>query len=358
MRTIAAWQMVAAGELRRVSLPLPVLAAGEVLVEVHGCGVCHTDLSYFYDGVPTLQKPPLTLGHEISGIVVAAAESDSPLLGRAVIVPAVLPCHVCEICRMGRPNRCLQQKMPGNSLGIYGGFASHIPVPGRDLCRVPEVPGGGLTLAHLAVVADAVTTPYQAAQRAAVTTGDRVVVIGAGGGVGGYMTQMAKALGAAVVVGIDLHAGRLAALQDYGLDHAIPAAGMSPPQIRAAFKEISASHHRSRQMGWKIFECSGSQAGQALAMELLSFVGKLVVVGYGRHTLPFNLSRLMAFDAEIIGSWGCAPAAYPTVLQMCLDGRIALMPFVDLQPMRHIHEVFADAHAGKLMRRVVLTPDF
>lgn len=350
--------MVAAGELRRVSLPLPVLAAGEVLVEVQGCGVCHTDLSYFYDGVPTLQKPPLTLGHEISGTVVAAAEPDSPLLGQAVIVPAVLPCHTCEICRMGRPNRCLSQKMPGNSLGIYGGFASHIPVPGRDLCRVPELSSGELTLAHLAVVADAVTTPYQAAQRAGVAAGDRVVVIGAGGGVGGYMTQMAKALGAAVVVGIDLHAGRLAALQDYGLDHAIPAAGLSATQIRTTFKELARIYQPPPQTGWKIFECSGSQSGQALALDLLSFVGKLVVVGYGAQVLPFNLSRLMAFDAEIAGSWGCSPSAYPTVLQMCLEGRIALMPFVDLQPMRRIHEIFADAHAGKLMRRVVLIPDF
>jgi len=59
-------------------------------VEVAGCGVCHTDLGYFYDGVPTVQKPPITLGHEISGTVVAG---DQRWVGKEVIIPAVMPCR-------------------------------------------------------------------------------------------------------------------------------------------------------------------------------------------------------------------------------------------------------------------------
>ncbi|MBV2233977.1 MAG: 6-hydroxycyclohex-1-ene-1-carbonyl-CoA dehydrogenase [Sterolibacterium sp.] len=358
---IQAWQMVAVGELRQVALPLPALAAGEVLVEIHGCGVCHTDLSYFYDGVPTRQAPPLILGHEIVGVVVAVAEAasgrDAALLGRAVIVPAVLPCHDCALCRSGRENRCLQQRMPGNSLGIYGGFASHIPVPAGDLCLIPEGVADS-ALPHLAVVADAVTTPYQAALRAQLEPGDRLVVIGAGGGVGGYLVQLAKVLGAAQVVGFDLDMARLAALQNHGLDHAIDAAGQSVSQLKEAFKTHCQAQGLPANVGWKIFECSGSQAGQELALALLGFVGKLMVVGYGRHEVHYNISRLMAFDAEIIGSWGCAPRHYPAVLQLCLDGRIALEPFVELRPMSAIREVFAAARRHELQRRVVLTPDF
>ena len=353
---IQTWQMLAPGELRRVTLPVPALNAGEVLVEVRGCGVCHTDLSYFYGGVKTLQKPPLTLGHEIAGVVVASADANSPLLGSEVIIPAVLPCHDCEICRMGRPNRCLAQKMPGNSLGIYGGFASHIPVPEGDLCLVGE--RGNTRLEHLAVVADAVSTPYQAALRAGLATADRVIVIGAGGGVGGFMVQMAKALGARAVVGIDIHAERLAVMQEYGVDCAIDPSGMSVAQVKEAFRSFCQAQALPSNSGWKIFEVSGSAAGQELALALLSFVGKLVVVGYGSTEVPFNISRLMAFDAEVIGSWGCAPEAYPAVLDMCLDGRIALEPFVETQPMSRIAEVFAAAQRGELLRRVVLTPDF
>ncbi|MBS3780909.1 MAG: alcohol dehydrogenase catalytic domain-containing protein, partial [Desulfovermiculus sp.] len=61
---------VTPGKLEKTALDVPELKPGEVLVEVAGCGVCHTDLGYFYDGVPTVNNPPLTLGHEISGTVV------------------------------------------------------------------------------------------------------------------------------------------------------------------------------------------------------------------------------------------------------------------------------------------------
>ncbi|UCH31515.1 MAG: alcohol dehydrogenase catalytic domain-containing protein, partial [Candidatus Bathyarchaeota archaeon] len=186
------------GELKRTEIPVPPLQPGEALVEIAGCGVCHTDLGYFYGGVPTITKPPLTLGHEISGVVVAG---NNNFIGKTVIVPAVLPCRNCPICAAGRGNRCLFQKMPGNSLGIYGGFSSHIPVPSGDLCVVEDC--GNFKLSELAVIADAVTTPYQACVRAGLKQGDNVVVVGLGG-VGSYVVQMAKAFGAKAIIGIDI----------------------------------------------------------------------------------------------------------------------------------------------------------
>jgi 6-hydroxycyclohex-1-ene-1-carbonyl-CoA dehydrogenase len=72
----------------------------------------------------------------------------------------------------------------------------------------------------------------------------------------------------------------------------------------------------------------------------------------------YMLSRLMAFDAEIIGTWGCLPKYYPTVLDMVLQGQVQIEPFVETRPMSQIQEVFEEAHAGKLMKRAVLTPDF
>jgi len=80
------------GKLAKASIPVPTLRPGDVLVKVAGCGVCHTDLGYFYDGVPTVSKPPLTLGHEISGTVIAG---DERWVGKEVVVPAVMPCRQC-----------------------------------------------------------------------------------------------------------------------------------------------------------------------------------------------------------------------------------------------------------------------
>ncbi|MFZ5511552.1 MAG: 6-hydroxycyclohex-1-ene-1-carbonyl-CoA dehydrogenase [Pseudomonadota bacterium] len=352
-KSIHTWQMTEPGKLQRTEIPVPELKPGEALVEVRGCGVCHTDLSYFYMGVPTIQKPPLTLGHEIAGVVVAG---DARLVGKEVIVPAVLPCGTCEICRMGRGNRCLNQKMPGNSMGIYGGFASHIPVPARDLCVVHE--RRGVPLEHLSVVADAVTTPYQAAKRANLQPGDLVIVIGAAGGVGSFMTQTAKGMGAKAVIGIDINEEKLEFMKGYGADFTINPKGKSAKDVKELFKGFCKEQGLPANYGWKIFEVTGSKAGQELALSLLSFVGTLVIVGYGTDETSYMLSKLMAFDAEIIGTWGCPPSAYPRVLDMCVDGRIVLEPFVETRPMSQIEQVFEEAHHGQLKRRVVLTPDF
>ncbi|OQY18995.1 MAG: 6-hydroxycyclohex-1-ene-1-carbonyl-CoA dehydrogenase [Anaerolineaceae bacterium 4572_32.2] len=374
--TIQTWQMVqpwtrdketgekTPGVLELTSIPAPELAAGEVLVEIAGCGVCHTDLGYFYHGVPTVNKPPLTLGHEISGRVVAG---DAGWLGKEVIVPAVMPCNNCPICAAGRGNRCLKQKMPGNSLGVYGGFSSHIPVPAADLCVVPPLaplPAGGIEggrsipLEWLAVVADAVTTPYQAVTRADVQAGDRVVVVGAAGGVGAYVVQVAKAFGAGTVVGVDVHQEKLERSLEYGADFIINATGKSAKDVRNEFRALCKENGLPHNYGWKIFEVTGARGGQEISLALLSFVGKLIWVGFSSNVNEYSLSRLMAFDAEIIGTWGCLPKYYPDALQMVLDGRIQIEPFVETRPMSTIRETFEQAHAGKLTRRVVLTPDF
>src|SRR5512136_341022 len=226
--TIKTWQMVTPwaknretgevtqGKLEKTEIPVPALKEGEVLVQVAGCGVCHTDLGYFFDGVPTVVKPPLTLGHEISGTVVAG---DEKWIGKEVIIPAVMPCRQCLLCKSGRGNRCLAQKMPGNSLGIYGGNSTYIPVPSIDLCEVRN--RGSIPLEHLAVVADAVTTPYQAAKRAGLQPGDNVIIIGVTGGVGVYMAQTAKALGAKAVIGFARNPEKLQRALKYGVDFVI-----------------------------------------------------------------------------------------------------------------------------------------
>ena len=357
---IQTWQMVKAsnpktgekGVLERAEVDAPALGPGDVLVRVAGCGVCHTDLSYFYDGVPTVTKPPLSLGHEISGTVV---EGPKEWVGKEVIVPAVMPCNACPICEAGRGNRCLSQKMPGSSLATYGGFSSHIAVPFADLCVVDrrDVP-----LSHLAVIADAVTTPYQAAMRAGLKPGDRVVVIGACGGVGIYMTQMAKALGAQTVVGVDIDEEKLARALGYGADATVNSRGKSPKEVQEAFRAICKEKGVPHNWGWKIFEVSGSKPGQETALQLLSFVGKLVVVGYTMATTEYMLSKLMAFDAEMIGTWGCLPKYYAEVLKLVQAGKVQVEPFIETRPMSTIRETFEAIHDRKVEKRVILEPDF
>jgi len=362
---ISTWQMITPyrkdkktgeivpGEIKKTIIPVPELKKGEVLVEIAGCGVCHTDLGFFYDGVPTVNKPPMTLGHEISGIVIAG---DSKWVGKEVVVPAAMPCWNCVLCKTGRANRCLSQKMPGNSMGVYGGFSSHIPVPSTDLC---EVKGRGeIPLEHLAVIADAAVTPYQATKRAKLEAGDNVIVIGCTGGVGQFQLQEVKALGAKTVIGIDINSDRLTKSLSHGADHVINSMGKSPREISKQFKALCKDNGLPNY-GWKIFEVSGSKPGQEIGLSLLGFVGKLIIVGFNSLKVEYSISRLMAFDAEIIGTWGCLPNYYPAVLDMALSGKINVGAFVETRPMSSIVETFDEVHNnGSPERRIILTPDF
>ena len=341
------------GKIGKAEIPVPELKAGEVLVKIAGCGVCHTDLGYFYDGVPTVSKPPLTLGHEISGTVVAG---DAAWIGKEVIIPAVMPCRKCILCKTGRGNRCLDQKMPGNSIGLYGGFSSHIPVPSIDLCEVKK--RGDIPLSHLAVVADAAATPYHAARRADLRPGDNVIVVGIGGGVGQYMGQIARTLCAKTIIGIDIDQNKLDRSLRFGADFVINSKGKDARTVSVEFKGICKSNGLPG-IGWKIFEVTGSKPGQEIALELLSFIGKLIVVGFGMAKIEYAISRLMAFDAEIIGTWGCLPEYYPIVLDMVLSKKIDIAPFVETRPMSAIVKTFEEVHkAGSPAKRIVLTPDF
>ncbi len=360
---ILTWQMVqpttrdrktgdiTPGKLEKTELPVPSLKSGEVLVEVAGCGICHTDLGFFFDGVPTVSKPPLTLGHEISGTVVAG---DEYWIGKEVLIPAVMPCRQCYLCKTRRGNRCLNQKMPGNSIGVYGGFSSHIPVPSIDLCEIKD--RGDMPLEHLAIVADAATTPFQAAKRAELDVGDNVIVIGVGG-VGQYMVQEAKALGAGSVVAVDINDARLEKMRSYGADFVVNATGKSSRDVADQIKSFRKKNGLP-VYGWKIFEATGTKGGQETALALLGFTGKLIIVGFGMGKVEYSISRLMAFDAEIIGTWGCLPEYYPQVLDMVLSGKIAIEPFVQTRPMSTIRESFEEAHRTPPERRIILTPDF
>jgi 6-hydroxycyclohex-1-ene-1-carbonyl-CoA dehydrogenase len=364
-KMIKTWQMVQPwsknketgekipGKLALTEIPVPELGAGDVLVEVAGCGVCHTDLGYFYDGVPTVNKPPLTLGHEISGTVVDGVKD---MIGKEVIIPAVMPCRNCAICDSGRGNRCLVQKMPGNSLGQFGGFSSHIAVPANDLCVIEK--RGDRPLAMHAVIADAATTPYQAAVRADLKPGDLVMVTGVTGGVGVYMAQVAKAFGAKAVVGIARNEEKLQRALKYGADFVINSGDKDAKAIRGELKNYCKQAGIPDNYGWKIFECTGTGAGQEIALALLSFVGKLIVVGFTMKSTEYMLSKLMAFDAEIIGTWGCLPEYYPKVLAMVQSGQVQVEPFTETKPMSQIQNIFEEQHAGKFDKRQVLTPDF
>jgi len=340
MTTMVSWQMVNPKQpLERVEAPLPEPKDGEVLLKVSGCGVCHTDLGFFYDGVPIKSALPLTLGHEISGIVEATGPGAEAWANCAVVVPAVMPCGECESCREGRGNIC-------------------IVVPAKQLCKVPvdanmkPISATGITLEELSVVADAITTPYQAIIEAGLSEKDLAVFIGVGG-VGGFGALLAKSFGAAVVA-IDVDAQKLENLSSY-VDATFNVKEIPFKDLRKKVYGVAKETGRSTTH-IKIFETSGTAAGQKTAFGLLTFGAHLSVVGFTLDTAEIRLSNLMAFNATARGNWGCVPEYYRPVVDLILAGKMDLKPFVKTFPLDSINEVFEMSHHRKINQRPIMVP--
>ncbi|MCC7301306.1 MAG: 6-hydroxycyclohex-1-ene-1-carbonyl-CoA dehydrogenase [Bacteroidia bacterium] len=345
------WQMAELGkEFRLASAELPVPGPGEVVVKVAGCGVCHTDLSFWHSGVQTKHALPLTLGHEISGKVVAG---DPAWMHKSVIIPAVLPCGQCEFCKNGRSNICRKQLMPGND--FHGGFASHIKVPSAFLCEVPEAVLRKYPLEHLAVIADAISTPYQVVKKSELSAGDLALVIGVGG-VGIYGAMLAKIAGAKVIA-LDINDDKLRIASENGTDAVLNTKGLDIKGVKDKVKELAASINAPK-FGWKIFEFSGTKPGQELAFNLLTFASTFSVVGFTMDKVDVRLSNLMAFDAKLIGTWGCRAELYPEVLDLVAKDKLKIAPFIQTFPMSEINTVFKNTLEHKYTRRSVLVPDF
>ena len=211
-----------------------------------------------------------------------------------------------------------------------------------------------MQLADACVIADALTTPYQAVVQAELEPGDLAIVIGVGG-VGGYAVQLAHAKGATVVA-IDVDQAKLDQLVDFGASMVINAREVLGRDVRDAIRNF-AKESGLKQTEWKIFECSGTAAGQTSAFGLLTFGACLSVVGCTMDKLEVRLSNLMAFHARALGNWGCLPEHYPDALELVLTGAISMLPFIERHPLSGINEIFALAHDGKLTRRAILIPD-
>lgn len=210
----------------------PEPAAGEVLIDVEACSVGLTVLNCINGDLandPALL--PRVPGHELIGRVIAAAPgAESGLIGRRVAAYFYLVCGECPACLDGREPHCSNF---AGWVGVHrdGGYAPRVTLPARNAIPLPEE----LDPIAATVVPDAVATPVHVAARAGIHQGDRVIVFGAGGGVGIHMVQVAQHLGA-VVAGLDVVDEKLAQIERLG---AIPVrsddlAALDPARVFAA----------------------------------------------------------------------------------------------------------------------------
>jgi len=224
------------GRLTATVMTVPEPGPGEVLVRVVACGAGLTleSVRLGHLGGST----PRIMGHEFSGTVAATgAGVDGWHKGDPVTGSFYLFCGNCVMCASGRETLCINNK--GNiGAKIDGAFAEYVVVPARNLVSIPE----GVALREAGVIADAVATSYHIArERARIVPGQRVAVIGAGGGVGIHMLQVAKAFGA-FVIAVERDPAKLLRLQEFDVDAIVDAASESwqADLVRAADGQLDA----------------------------------------------------------------------------------------------------------------------
>jgi 6-hydroxycyclohex-1-ene-1-carbonyl-CoA dehydrogenase len=322
-------------------IPTPQPGAGEALVRVAGCGMCHTDLHYLDHGVKPFKTPPLVLGHEIAGTVAeVGAEVTGRRAGDRVLIPSVYGCGRCGFCRRGRENLCADMVMLGNH--IDGGYAEFVVVPASELIPVPA----SLPLERASVIADALSTPFHAVRnRARVRVGESVVVVGCGG-VGLNVVQCAVAAGGRVIA-VDLNEARLDVARTLGAF-----AVVNPGAVQRVDKQVRELTDGGAEV---VFEAIGDPRTMELGFSLLRKGGRMCVIGYSQQPVTLSAARLMYYELEVMGSLGCGAGEYPDILELVAAGRLTLDPIVSgTIPLADINAGLDRLRRGEGVRWVVV----
>ncbi len=173
--------------LQEQAIPLPAISEREVLVHVCAAGICHSDVHY-RGGVSPVYPLPMTLGHEVAGVVEAVGPAVTRVKpGERVCLHYLLTCGDCGYCARGREQFCVKGKMIGHH--VDGGFAEYIAMPERNAVHLPdEIP-----FEQGATLMCASATAFHALHKARLKAGESVAIFGTGG-LGMSAIQLARAL--------------------------------------------------------------------------------------------------------------------------------------------------------------------
>jgi S-(hydroxymethyl)glutathione dehydrogenase/alcohol dehydrogenase len=312
----------------------PSPKAGEILVRVAACGVCHTDLHIHDGSVPF--PLPCVLGHEISGTVVALGAGVEGLReGDRVAGAFIMPCGACAMCMAGREELCepffAHNRLNGTlydgetrlfdpsgaPIAMYsmGGLAEFSVMPALGATRIPDA----LPLADSAIFGCALLTAWGASRHVAdLQAGETVAVIGAGG-VGTNVVQVARALGAERVIAIDLSQDKLKTAAALGATDLVDASAGDPVE---AVRELTGGRGAD-----VVFEAIGRAATFRQATEIAADGGRCVMVGIAPvgATAEVEITRLVRRKLQILGSFGGRPRSdLATLMDMAANGKIQL----------------------------------
>ncbi len=323
--------------LEEVDDPRP--GPGDVLIDVAAAGVCGTEL-HFLDGLLTPASTPITLGHEVAGVVAeVGAQVEGIAPGDRVAVHYLHACHRCRSCLAGDDHLC---DAPLGFLAFMtdGGFADRIVVPASAAVPVPA----GLDLSVAATLCCSATTALHAVDVAGVQPGASAVVYGTGG-VGLALVQVLREMGARPIA-VARNPERLALARELGAVATVDAtSGDVAAGIRAATDGAGAD---------VVFELVGTRETGAAALASLGKRGTLVYVGYSFDTVELTPLSLVVPEQRILTSVGNRRSELVAALDLAARGR--LRTTVVEYPLEQAGTALEDLRAGRVTGRAVLRP--
>jgi propanol-preferring alcohol dehydrogenase len=273
--------------LQDQEVPLPILGERDLLVRIRAAGICHSDVHY-RAGKSPVSPLPLTLGHEVAGVIEAVGPSVSRFRpGDRVCLHYLVTCGTCLRCSAGQEQWCVAGRMLGHHTD--GGFAEYLAVPERNAVPLPdEIP-----FEHGATLMCASATSFHALRKSRLQAGETAAIFGVGG-LGMSAIQLARAFGATDVYAVDINPRKLALAEKLG---AVPInAAETDPVV-----EI-----RTRTLSWGVnvaLELIGLARTMRQAVECLGVLGRAVLVGIGDEPVSLDTYRaVLGPEAEILGS--------------------------------------------------------
>jgi L-iditol 2-dehydrogenase len=324
----------------------PEYGLDDVLIRVHACGICGSDV-HGMDGSTGRRVPPLIMGHEASGIVEAAGANVKDItVGDRVTFDSTISCAKCHFCRRGLINLCDNRRVLGVSCDDYhqdGAFAEYVAVPQHIVYGLPD----GLTFERAALV-EPLSVAVHAVERTPTYLNDNAVVIGAGI-IGLLVIQVLRAAGCGRIIAVDVDQARLDLACALGADE-----GLRPDQcsVPAEVRE------RTRGYGADVaFEAVGLPATVKTACDCLRKGGLLALVGNVSPTVELPLQSVVTRELTLYGS--CASCGeYSICLDLLANGTVDVDRLISATaPLKQGAEWFKrmyDREPG--LMKVVLVP--
>lgn len=330
------------GTLQLQDVPIPQPGADDALIRVRACAVDQFDLT-IRDGKFPGAQTPIILGHEIAGVVEKiGAQVSNVAPGDRVVSTLYLTCGRCRYCLTGRETICADFR---GYVGIHtpGAYAEYTTVPAINLVKLPE----RVSFAEGSVIANAIGTPYHAfTKRARLQPGERVIITGAGGGVGVHAIQIARLMGA-FVMAVDIGAEKLERARELGAEIIFDAASGDFSATAREWTNGEGADVILELVGTATFESS---------FKSLARGGRMVIVGAHSGTeLKINPQAMISNEWEILGSRNVTKRELAQVVALVAAGRV--QPIVTgTFPLDRAEELHQRLRNREIVGRVVLEP--